>query len=225
MCPPLDSLILGTMEGNPGGAAPADRPDQPRHRGQPAEPVRASDADRDAVISQLRERYAEGRLTHDTLDQRLGAALRARYQHDLDDVMADLPSGRRLGAAVQACWQRGWATLAGLVASGSRPLPERMLTFPSGRQERFTIGRDAGCDMVLPDPTISRWHAGLRRGAGGWMLDDLGSTNGTRLNGWRVRAWVPVHDGDLVSFGAATYVFGRPGGGRGLPRAGGWASR
>ena len=78
---------------------------------------------------------------------------------------------------------------------------------------------------MLPDPTISRWHAGLKRGASGWMLDDLGSTNGTRLNGWLVRAWVPVRDGDLVSFGAATYVFGRRGGGRGLPQAGGWASR
>jgi pSer/pThr/pTyr-binding forkhead associated (FHA) protein len=53
------------------------------------------------------------------------------------------------------------------------------------------------------------------------MLDDLGSTNGTRLNGWRVRAWVPVRDGDMVSFGAATYVFGRPGSGRGLSQAGG----
>ena len=213
------------MEGNPGDAAPADRPDQPGRRWWPAGPVRASDADRDAVISQLRERYAEGRLTHDTLDQRLGAALRARYQHDLADVVADLPSRRRLGAAVQACWQRGRATLAGLVAGGSRPAPARLLAFPSGGQNRFTIGRDAGCDMVLPDPTISRWHAGLKRGASGWMLDDLGSTNGTRLNGWQVRAWVPVRDGDLVSFGAATYVFGRPGGGRGLSQAGGWTSR
>ncbi len=176
------------------------------------------------MISQLRERYAEGRLTHDTLDQRLGAALRARYQDDLEDVVADLPSRRRLGGAVQACWERGRATLAGLVAGGSRPAPARLLAFPSGGQNRFTIGRDAGCDMVLPDPTISRWHAGLKRGASGWMLDDLGSTNGTRVNGWRVRAWVPVRDGDLVSFGAATYVFGGPGGGR-LSQAAGWTSR
>ncbi len=90
--------------------------------------------------------------------------------------------------------------------------------FPSGQQvSRFTIGRDAGCDMVLPDPTVSRWHAGLRREASGWLLDDLGSTNGTRLNGWRVRAWVPVRD----SFGAVTYVIGRPARGRGLSQAGG----
>jgi len=207
------------MDGNPGGAAPAERPDPARHRWRPADRVRASDADREAVISQLSERYAEGRLTHVTLDQRLEAALKARYQHDLRDVLADLPSRRRLGAAVQDYWQRGRATLAGLMAGASRPASARLLVFPSGGQCRFTIGRDAGCDMVLPDPTISRWHAGLRREASGWLLDDLGSTNGTRLNGWRVRAWVPVRDGDLVSFGAATFVFGATPGGHGAPAA------
>jgi hypothetical protein len=209
------------MEGKPGEAAPADRPDPLRHRWWPADRVRASDADREAVISQLRERYAEGRLTHDTLDHRLGTALKARYQHDLEAVVADLPSRRRLGSTVAAYWQRGWTTLSEMMTSTPRPAPARVLPFPPGGQSRFTIGRDAACDMVLPDPTISRWHAGLKREDSGWMLDDLGSTNGTRLNGWRVRAWVPVRDGDLVSFGAATYVFGRPGGGRELSQAGG----
>ncbi|HEY8046189.1 MAG TPA: DUF1707 and FHA domain-containing protein [Streptosporangiaceae bacterium] len=182
-----------------------------------------SDADREAVISQLSERYAEGRLTHDTLDQRLGAALRACYQHDLQAVLADLPSRRRLGDVVAAYCQRGWSTLASMMAGAppQAPPPARVLAFPSGGQSRFTIGRDAGCDMVLPDPTVSRWHAGLRREDSGWMLDDLGSTNGTRLNGWRVRAWVPVRDGDLVSFGAVSYVFGRGGSSAGLPQAGG----
>jgi hypothetical protein len=198
------------MEGNPGGAGSAERPDPRRYRWR-ADRVRASDADRDEVISQLRERYAEGRLTHDTLDHRLDSALRARYQHDLAEVLADLPPRRRLGGTLQAYWQRGCATVASLISSAPRRAPARVLPFPSGDQIRFTIGRDGGCDMVLPDPTVSRWHAGLKREASGWMLDDLGSTNGTRLNGWRVRAWVPVRDGDLVSFGAVTYVIGRPG--------------
>ena len=208
------------MEGNPGGAAPAERPSPPRF-GWRADRVRASDADRDDAISQLRERYAEGRLTHDTLSHRLEAALQARYQDDLAQVLADLPPRRRLSSTLAAYWQRGCATVASLISSAPRPAPDRVLLFPSGDQSRFTIGRDMGCDMVLPDPTVSRWHAGLKREASGWMLDDLGSTNGTRLNGWRVRAWVPVRDGDLVSFGAVTYVIGRPGNGGGLSQAGG----
>jgi hypothetical protein len=38
------------------------------------------------------------------------------------------------------------------------------------------------------------------------------------VNGSRVRAWVPVRDGDLVSFGAVTFVVGTPGSGRRLPQ-------
>ena len=208
------------MAGNPGDAAPAERP-HPLRDGSRADRVRASDTDRDEVISQLRERYAEGRLTHDTLEHRLESALRARYQDDLAEVLADLPSRRRLGAIVAAYWQRGCATLASLMSTAPRPSPARVLAFPSGDQSRFTIGRDGGCDMVLPHPTVSRWHAGLKREASGWVLDDLGSMNGTRLNGWRVRASVPVRDGDLVSFGAVTYVIGRPGSGGGRSQPGG----
>ena len=208
------------MEGNPGGATPAGRAGPPRSRWR-ADLVRASDADRNEAVSQLRERYAEGRLTHDTLVHRLESALSARYQGDLAEVLADLPPRRQLGSTLRACWQRGCATVASLIPSAPRAAPARVLAFPSGDQSRFTIGRDIGCDMVLPDPTVSRWHAGLKREDSGWMLDDLGSTNGTRLNGWRVRAWVPVRDGDLVSFGAVTYVIGRPGSGGGLSQAGG----
>ena len=80
------------------------------------------------------------------------------------------------------------------------------LIFPSGGRARFTIGRDPDCDLVIPDISVSRWHARLDRDANGWLLRDLGSTNGTRLNGWRVRDPVPVGRGDRVSFGAVTFV-------------------
>ena len=66
--------------------------------------------------------------------------------------------------------------------------------------------------MTLADLTISRWHASLERAQGGWLLADLGSTNGTRLNGWRVNGPSPVWAGDLVSFGEVTFVLTeRPG--------------
>ena len=71
---------------------------------------------------------------------------------------------------------------------------------------RYTIGRDSRCDLLIEDTTVSRWHARLERAAGRWLLTDLGSTNGTRLNGWRVGQLVPVRAGDLVTFGSALFV-------------------
>jgi hypothetical protein len=83
-----------------------------------------------------------------------------------------------------------------------RPLP---LQFPRGSAEQFSIGRDAGCDLAIADMTVSRRHATLERTADGWTLTDLESTNGTRVNGWRVRGKVSVTPGDLVSFGNSEY--------------------
>ena len=49
-------------------------------------------------------------------------------------------------------------------------------------------------------------HALLMRREDGWVLSDLGSHNGTRLNGWLVREPVPVHVGDRVEFGSMVFV-------------------
>jgi pSer/pThr/pTyr-binding forkhead associated (FHA) protein len=81
-----------------------------------------------------------------------------------------------------------------------------VLQLPPDPQRRFTIGREWACDMILADETVSRWHASLQWDGDGWLLGDLGSTNGTRLNGWRVTTRCRVAAGDLVSFGAATFV-------------------
>lgn len=50
----------------------------------------------------------------------------------------------------------------------------------------------------------------LERTRDGWLLSDLESTNGTRVNGWRVRGQVPVGPGDRVSFGSLEVVFAEP---------------
>jgi len=169
--------------------------------------VRISDADRDRVIAELRNGYAEGRLTHDTFGYRVDEVLRARVSSELRRLVADLPKRRHLGAAVRAGWRRA-LTAADRWLRGWPPV----LTLPGGPEIRFTIGREASCDMTLADLTVSRWHASLQRDADGWLLADLGSTNGTRLNGWRVKGPIPVRAGDLVSFGAVTYVLTeRPG--------------
>ena len=67
--------------------------------------------------------------------------------------------------------------------------------------------------------TVSRRHAQLERTKDGWLITDLESTNGTRVNGWRVRGKVPVRAGDVVSFGNLETVFWARGGRPRAPRA------
>jgi hypothetical protein len=78
--------------------------------------------------------------------------------------------------------------------------------FPPGSGVRFTIGRTRECDLCLPDLSVSRMHALLVRREDGWLLSDLGSHNGTRLNGWLVREPVPLHPGDRVEFGSMAFI-------------------
>ena len=64
-------------------------------RRMPADDKRASDAERDRVVSDLRAHGAEGRLSIEELDERIAAALAARTRADLAPLLADLPRRRR----------------------------------------------------------------------------------------------------------------------------------
>jgi hypothetical protein len=167
--------------------------------------VRASDADRDRVIAELGDRYVEGRISQDTFAARVDAALRARGQGELAGLMADLPGASRRRRPLRSAVAGAWHRAAGALDRWTRRAPTPLM-LPAGPQLRFTIGREPACDMTLADITVSRWHASLSRAEGSWLLDDLGSTNGTRVNGWRVTAPTPVGPGDRVSFGAALFV-------------------
>ena len=167
--------------------------------------MRASDADRDRVIAELTERFAEGRLSQDTFAARVEVALQARARGELHGVLADLPRPRTIGAAVRRACASAVRRAASAADRWTRKAPAPLI-LPAGPQLRFTIGREPACDMTLADETVSRWHASLIRAEGSWLLDDLGSTNGTRVNGWRVTAPTPVGPGDHVSFGATTFV-------------------
>ena len=65
------------------------------------------------------------------------------------------------------------------------------------------LGRVPGCALALPeDPEVSSCHAELEALASGRVaLRDLGSTNGTRLNGIGIQATHPVGDGDVIGIG------------------------
>jgi hypothetical protein len=73
---------------------------------------------------------------------------------------------------------------------------------------RVLIGRSRECDIQLDDPNVSRRHAEVRREGHAWVVADLGSTNGIKVNGQRV-AEAELHPGDEVSFGLLKLHFER----------------
>ena len=167
-------------------------------------PIRPSAEERERVVRLLRERSVEGRLSTDTFAERVGLAFEARSAAELAELTSDVrPSGparRLLLAAVE--WLSGLH--ADLEAAWSRPRVPT-LALPRSEAVRLVIGRAPNCDCVLPEECVSRRHAQLWREGGRWFLRDLGSSNGTRVNGTRVVERVEVRPGNRVSLGGATY--------------------
>jgi hypothetical protein len=64
-----------------------------------------------------------------------------------------------------------------------------------------SVGRDAGNDLVLNDEAASAKHAIVSFADGEWWIEDAGSTNGTLLNGSRIRERQRLHYGDEVAVG------------------------
>jgi len=205
------------------GGSTADTPTTP-------ESLRASDAERDHAVGELRNEFVEGRLSHETFMYRMQTALDARHRGQLAGLFTDLPPRRpgagKLMARIRAllrtqqaagpsyeqappripppqAWPGPPAPLATPAPPLAAPAP---LAFPPGSGVRFTIGRTRDCDLCLTDLSVSRMHALLVRREDGWVLSDLGSHNGTRLNGWLVREAVRVRAGDRVEFGSMAFI-------------------
>jgi pSer/pThr/pTyr-binding forkhead associated (FHA) protein len=89
-----------------------------------------------------------------------------------------------------------------LVRSGS--LKGKRLTV---RTPVVNIGRADYNDLVIPEPSVSSAHAKLQRREGIWVLSDLGSTNGTYVDGERVTDETPLGPGAAIRFGEVTTLF------------------
>jgi pSer/pThr/pTyr-binding forkhead associated (FHA) protein len=77
--------------------------------------------------------------------------------------------------------------------------------------ERTTVGKAPENDVVLDDdPTASRLHAVLERFPAGWCVSDLGSSNGTWVNGERIWAARRLRNGDEVRIGQTRLIFRDP---------------
>lgn len=98
----------------------------------PAAEMRASDADRDAVLSDLSEHFQAGRLTHEEFEDRAGRALAARTWGELKDLLRDLPS-----------------TLPGPRASVSAASSAPRLERPSGRRAPAPIAALAALGIAV----------------------------------------------------------------------------
>jgi hypothetical protein len=170
--------------------------------------ARVSDAEREHAIEVLRENAVEGRISHDTFLQRMEIALAARGRDELATLTADLPSdqdGRltrfvlkvvgdlsALPLRIRNAWRLERLPALVLPGTGAGPLPLR-------------IGRDVSSGLRLSDSSASRAHAELCREGQTWTLRDLGSMNGTFVNGRRVIGAVVVRPGDQVTFGRMSF--------------------
>lgn len=76
--------------------------------------------------------------------------------------------------------------------------------------DRMIVGRLKKCDICLPDANASREHAVLEREGDGWRIADLGSTNGTMLNGELLTQPTRLRDGDLIGIGVTEIVYNEP---------------
>ena len=71
--------------------------------------------------------------------------------------------------------------------------------------EEVTLGRAAGCTVTLTDNYASQLHARVFRRDGALHVEDLGSTNGTYLNGKKVTSPLPLKRGDRVKVGSTVF--------------------
>ena len=161
--------------------------------------MRASDLEREAAARRLCQGVSAGRISVDTYARRLDGVYEAKNQQQLHELLRDLRPrpfiARFLSRAVALL-----SELLCLVEAAWRGPRLPCLALPVNR--RFvTVGRAADSDYRVGDASVSRRHAALAQTADGWLLEDRGSFNGTRVNGIRVLGPTPVQRGDIIALG------------------------
>jgi FHA domain/Domain of unknown function (DUF1707) len=164
-------------------------------------PVRPSDEDRERLARALGRASSEGRISLETLSDRLERSMSAATKAELAELARDTVQPGWLGRTL-ARWTRAASALAAELSQAWQEPHAVRLPPPAGGRTRLTIGRSRDCDLVLSDSTVSRHHAELRRIGPDWLLADSGSTNGTRLNGLLVAEPTVVRPGDSIELGA-----------------------
>lgn len=73
-------------------------------------------------------------------------------------------------------------------------------------KDNISIGRDVTNEITINDPEVSRHHCRLKRGPSGYTIEDLGSTNGTFVNGQRLTGERPLSPNDLIGLGETVTI-------------------
>jgi hypothetical protein len=132
---------------------------------------------RRCTLRSLSDAYAHGLVTTATLEQRVSEALRARDRDGLETCLWDLPRAA-------PWWRRrpaptGRRPRALVVEDDDELLRVELPPAPA----LVVIGRHSECDLRVANTSVSRHHAALSLRGGLCRVRDLGSTNGTTLNG------------------------------------------
>lgn len=133
---------------------------------------------REGTVDHLARAYARGQLATDSLEHRLEVALAAAHPEALAATLWGLP------APGVPRWSQLRLDGHVLAASADRTV--------------WVLGRSRSCDVRLLDPEVSGQHARLACRGGRWSVVDLGSTNGTWVNGERIAYRLLEPDDELV---------------------------
>lgn len=160
-------------------------------------------AARSELAHTLGTAYSDGLLSERTLAHRLDLLFSARLVEPLrlvGDLTGRRPRRRWSSAARHALATALYAFRSETGLAAGEP-PTLLALDWSGAQEELLVGRHPSCDVVLRSPYVSRRHARLAFRDGNWIVHDLHSRNGTRLNGVSVGR-SGLRPGDELTIGA-----------------------
>jgi hypothetical protein len=118
---------------------------------------------------------------------------------DMGHTMVYSTSDRHQAALEEVGSGAGAPRLRAIVVADGK----RLVVAPGGA----VLGRSRECDIVLDDSNVSRRHAEILPSGPSWLIKDLGSTNGVRVNGRTVDGPHPLEDGDRVELGTVDLRF------------------
>src|SRR4051812_26258442 len=122
-----------------------------------------------------------------------GVAAHEARPADMGHTMVYSTSDRHQSALQEVGSGAGVARRRAIVVVGGK----RLVVPPAGA----LVGRSRECDIVIDDSNVSRRHAEISPSGQSWLIQDLGSTNGVRVNGRQVDGPHPLQSGDRIEIG------------------------